>query len=89
MSFAGFKLALRHNENIKAFDDISRHLKLETALHGVNHNTVLVFHIGACKPRGQKRRRLGKSNGKRNEMKGIPAQLGKSPSSNAITVEKE
>lgn len=81
-----FKLALRHNENIKAFDDISRHLKLETALHGVNHITVLVVHIGARKPWGQKCRRLGKPNGKRSEMKGIAAQQGKSPSSNAITV---
>ena len=42
------KLLMTHNENIKSFDDISRHLELEVECIEVNPVTTFVAKVDKC-----------------------------------------
>jgi transposase InsO family protein len=60
-SWISMKQIMTHNENIKNFADISRHMELEAECQEETKSAALIAHGGQRKPNGFKRKDKGKS----------------------------
>ena len=60
-SWISMKQIMTHNENIKNFADISRHVELEAERQEVTKSTALIAHGGQRKPNGFKLKDKGKA----------------------------
>jgi hypothetical protein len=60
-SWISMKQIMTHNENIKNFTDISRHVELEVERQEATKSAALIAHGGQGKPNGFKRKDKGKA----------------------------
>ena len=60
-SWVSMKQIMTHNENIKNFADISRHVELEAERQEATKSASLIAHGGQRKPNGFKRKDKGKT----------------------------
>uniref|UniRef100_A0A2N9H4X0 Integrase catalytic domain-containing protein n=1 Tax=Fagus sylvatica TaxID=28930 RepID=A0A2N9H4X0_FAGSY len=60
-SWISMKQIMTHNENIKNFADISRHVELEAECQEATKSAALIAHGGQCKPNEFKRKDKGKA----------------------------
>jgi transposase InsO family protein len=60
-SWISMKQIMTHNENIKNFADISRHVELEAERQEATKSAALIAHSGQRKPNGFKRKDKGKA----------------------------
>uniref|UniRef100_A0A2N9EY28 Integrase catalytic domain-containing protein n=1 Tax=Fagus sylvatica TaxID=28930 RepID=A0A2N9EY28_FAGSY len=71
-SWVSMKQTMTHNENIKNFANISRHVELEVEHQKATKSTALIAYGGQCKPNGFKHKDNGKAVKQGEPSTGIP-----------------